>query len=251
MAIETTDGRTPLDVRMKRYEHVYRQYLPRRTYTLIRLDGRAFHTYLRGAEKPFDEQFMEQMDTIAEWLCTDIQGARFAYVQSDEISFLATDFETNQSEPWFGGNINKILSISAAQATGYMTALRSGSPGLPVFDSRVWTMSDPVEVANYFIWRQRDAVRNSIQMVGQSYFTQAQLHGKSGNEIQEMLFTEHGVNWDKFPDGCKRGRLVHCNELGWQAVGAPHFLAEPGTTLAQLIPALPSLHHTEPPREGS
>jgi tRNA(His) 5'-end guanylyltransferase len=232
----------PLDVRMKKYEHVYRSFLPRRTYTLMRLDGRAFHSYLAGAQKPFDRDFMNDMNLVAIRLAEEVQGARFAYVQSDEISLLLTDFESLQSMRWFDGNVNKLLSVSAGLASAYLARLRQNWPGLPMLDCRVWTMSDPVEVANYFVWRQRDAVRNSIQMAAQAYFSPARLQGKSTVELQEMLFSAVGVNWDRYPPECKRGRLVgYLPEEGWAVFAAPHFRAEPGTELAQLIPSLPSL----------
>lgn len=233
---------TPLDERMKRYEHATRVYLPRRTYTLMRLDGRAFHTYLRGAEKPFDHRFMEDMDRVAMRLVEEIQGAKLAYVQSDEISLLLADFEDLRSEPWFGGNLHKMISVSAGLASSYLGQLRHFHIGTPHFDCRVWTMTDPVEVANYFIWRQRDAVRNSIQMVGQTYFSHKQLDRKSVNDIQEMLFKEWEVNWNDFPVGCKRGRLIFdIPDEGVAPIGAPHFKAEPGNILADLIPPLPTL----------
>lgn len=231
---------TPLDERMKRYEHAYRQSLPRRTYTLLRLDGRAFHTYLRNAERPFDRAFMGDMNLVALRLVEEISGARFAYTQSDEISLLVTDFDSEQTEPWFGGNLQKLVSVSAGLASAYLARLRHQYPGLPMFDARVWTMSDAVEVANYFVWRQQDAVRNSIQMVGQAYFTHRQLKGKSLNEVQEMLFSAYRVNWNDFPPECKRGRLVFQNAATTQTVAAPHFRAQPGTELAQLIPPLPA-----------
>lgn len=235
------DDNTPLDVRMKAYEHAFRTYLPRRAYTLMRLDGRAFHTYLRSAAKPYDLDFVREMNQVAMALCSQIQGARFAYTQSDEISLLLTDFDTLQSEPWVGGNTAKLTSLSASLASSMLAVLRIGDPGLPTFDSRVWSMSDPVEVANYFVWRQRDCVRNSIQMVGQHYFSQAQLHGKNVNQIQEMLFQEHDVNWNDTDEGCKRGRLTWHTGTGWITGAAPDFAAEPGNVLAELIPPLPSL----------
>lgn len=237
---------TALDERMKRYEHTFRRYVPRRAYTLMRLDGRAFHSYLRAARRPFDRDFMAHMDILAVKLCEEIQGARFAYVQSDEISLLLTDFETPQSELWFGGNVSKLLSVSSGLASAYFTHMRYFYDGLPHFDSRVWSMSDPVEVANYFVWRQRDAVRNSIQMVGQHHFTQAELHGRSCDQIQEMLFSQKGVNWGAFPAECKRGRLVaQVGGEGLVSLGAPQFKAEPGNVLADLIPQLPSLKEKE------
>jgi len=232
---------TPLGDRMKTYEHAHRLILPRRTYVLMRLDGRAFHSYLSGCEKPFDYDFISDMNMLALRLLEEIQGAQFAYTQSDEISLLITDFDSPQTQPWFGGNLNKLLSVSAGLASAYFARLRHNWPGLPHFDSRVWVMSDPVEVANYFVWRQRDAVRNSIQMVGQSFFTHRQLHQKSTDAIQEMLFQEHSVNWNNYPPECKRGRLTFDNGECWQTVAAPPFKAEPGNELAQLIPRLPDL----------
>lgn len=233
--------KTTLGDRMKRYEHTFRQTLPRRTYTLMRLDGRAFHTYLKGARKPFDHSFMECMNLTAMRLCEEIQGARFAYVQSDEISILITDFDTEQTEPWFGGVTAKLTSLSAGLASAYFMRMRGEITAMPTFDSRVWCLSDPVEVANYFLWRQRDAVRNSIQMVGQTYFSPAELFEKSTDDIQEMLFTGHRVNWNDFAAGAKRGRMVFRDRTGWIIIAAPNFVAEPDNFLAEVIPQLPTL----------
>lgn len=242
MSDETLEQNTALDVRMKRYEHTFRYMLPRRAYTLIRLDGVGFHNYLRKAEKPFDRSFVNDMDVTAQRLCEAIQGARFAYVQSDEISLLVTDFDTTQTEPWYGGVTQKMVSVSAGLASSYFARLRQHIPGLPYFDSRVWSMTDPVEVANYFVWRQRDAVRNSIQMVGQHHFSHAELQHKSCDEIQEMLWSQKGVNWNDMPHGCKRGRVVGRDVVeGWYALAAPHFVTTPGGLLSNFIPALPSL----------
>lgn len=235
--------RTALGDRMKRYEHASRPLLPRRCYTLMRLDGKAFHSYLRGSEKPFDRAFINDMNLVAARLCEEIAGARFGYVQSDEISILLTDFETEGTEPYFGGNLSKLLSTSAGLASAYLARLRQNSIGLPVFDARAWPMGDPVEVANYFVWRQRDAIRNSVQMVGQSRFYQSDLHGKSTEEIKKMLRIEEEVNWDDLPPECQRGRAVipAGKGEGWITVAAPEFKAEPGTLLAQVIPPMPNL----------
>lgn len=234
--------RTSLGDRMKQYEHTTRVFLPRRTYTLLRLDGRAFHSYLRSAVRPFDHQFISDMDATALRLCEEIQGARFAYVQSDEISILVTDFESITSEPWLGGNVSKIVSLSAGLASAYFNRLRPFWAGVPHFDCRVWSMSDPVEVANYFLWRQRDAVRNSVRMAGYTYFSHGALVGVSTDQVQEMLFTRRGINWNDYDPGCKRGRLIACVPgEGWVARAAPHFKAEPGSELAELIPELPTL----------
>lgn len=186
--------------RMKeQYENRTRAFLPRRTYTIIRVDGRAFHSYTRGLDKPFDHDFMAKMDMTALALCREISGAAFAFVQSDEISILTTDFATTQTQAWFDGNIQKIVSISAAIAT-----LTFGAQ----FDSRAFTIPDPVEVANYFVWRQQDATRNSIQMAASAQFSHNSLHGVDTNQMQERLWQEKGINWNDYPDGCKRGRCA-------------------------------------------
>jgi tRNA(His) 5'-end guanylyltransferase len=227
---------------MKRYERTFSSSLPRRSYTLIRLDGVGFRNYLRNSEKPFDMSFVGDMDRTALRLAEAIQGTRLAYVQSDEISLLVTDFDTTQTEPWYGGVTQKLVSVSASLAGSYFSRLRQHVHGLPYFDSRVWSMSDEVEVANYFVWRQRDAVRNSILMLGQHYFSQAQLKGRSTNEVQEMLWSQEGVNWNETPDGVKRGRvLAKYSGEGWLTAAAPNFVAEPKSFLADHIPPLPRL----------
>lgn len=253
--------KTALGDRMKRHEAAHRTVLPRRTYTLIRADVRAAHSYLRGAQKPFDEQFIADMNHVAEALCTEITGSVFAYTQSDEISILVTDFATEQTEPWFGGVVAKQLSISAALATAVLNERRPGHRAL--FDSRVFTLSDPVEVANYFLWRQRDAVRNSISMAAQAHFSHRRLHGVNSSGMQELLWAEAGVNWNDYPDGCKRGRITvrHTGERPveyvdrrsgetvrttavrswWATSAAPRFTTEPDGWLAGMVPALPSL----------
>lgn len=257
-----TSDKTALGDRMKAFEATQRAVLPRRTYTVLRADGRAFHSYLRGAEKPYDRQFMADMDHVAVRLCEEISGAVFAYVQSDEISVLISDFGSSNTEPWFGGVVQKMVSVSAASATVALIS-RRGLDRMPTFDARVFTIADPVEVANYFIWRQRDAVRNSIAMAGQSEFSAASLHGVNTGQIQEMLWAKRGINWDAYPDGCKRGRVVvkksgerevtfthkrteqeqtiTAMRTWWETPAAPMFNLNPGEFLASTIPAMPRL----------
>ncbi|WP_435610025.1 tRNA(His) guanylyltransferase Thg1 family protein [Streptomyces sp. C10-9-1] len=247
--------------RMKAHEAAYRVVLPRRTYSIIRVDIRAARTYLRGARRPYDQRFMDDMDAAATALCDEISGAACAYVQSDEISILATDFARAATQPWFGGVVAKQLSISAAVATAVLMERR---PGRRVaFDSRVFTLADPVEVANYFIWRQRDAVRNSIAMAAQAHFSHRRLRGVSTDEMRELLLQEKGIDWSSYPSGFRRGRVVY-RKAGeqditytdrrtdetvttravrswWAAEGAPRFTAEPGTWLSRAIPAQPTL----------
>src|SRR5690242_11913097 len=247
--------------RMKAYEAVHRTVLPRRTYTLLRLDGKAFHSYLRGCRRPFDEDFMADMNTVSEALCTEISGTAFAYTQSDEISLLVTDFASLQTQPWFGGVVAKVLSVSASLATAVLNERRPGKRAL--FDARVFTLADPVEVANYFLWRQRDAVRNSISMAAQAHFSHRQLHKVNTDRMQELLWSEAGINWNDYPAACKRGQVTvrrvgerevvytdrrtqeqvttTATRSWWETDGAPHFTAHPDGWLADVIPPLPSL----------
>ena len=213
--------RDDLGDRMKQnYEHRTRFYLPRRTYTIIRVDGKAFHSYTRGLQRPYDLDLMADMDHTAQTLCEQIAGARLAFVQSDEISLLVTDFESIQTEAWFDGNLQKMVSLSASIATAafnrarLIRAYNEGNGELPGdlpqahFDSRVFTIPDPMEVENYFIWRQQDASRNSVSMAAHAYLSHSRLQGVGNSEMQELLFQEHGINWNDYPAGFKRGRAV-------------------------------------------
>jgi tRNA(His) 5'-end guanylyltransferase len=204
---------------MKRaYESRTRTLLPRRTYTLLRVDGKSFHTYTRDCDRPYDVGLIADMDAAAKRLCQEVSGARLAFVQSDEISLLLTDFETTQTEAWFDGNVQKVASISASIATAAFNQARlarlEGTGANPaefemaVFDSRVWTIPERAEVANYFVWRQQDASRNSLSMTARAHFDQERLHGLTGGELHELLWAEQGVNWNNLPVGFKRGRAV-------------------------------------------
>lgn len=164
--------------RMKgNYENRTQTWVPRRTYTIIRIDGKAFHSYTKGLTRPFDNGLSDAMNATALFLCQEIQGAKFGFVQSDEISILMTDFDNIETDVWFGGNVQKIVSVAASLATAKFNAVRPGK--LAMFDCRVFTIPDPTEVVNYFIWRQKDTIRNSIQAVAQSIYSPKQLNGKN------------------------------------------------------------------------
>lgn len=198
--------------RMKsQYENRTRSYLPRRTYTIIRVDGKAFHTFTKGMKKPFDTELMDVMDKTAVALCEQIQGARLAYVQSDEISILLTDFEAPTTQAWFDGNVQKMSSIAASIATARFNF--AGKYSLPaMFDARVFTIPDPVEVENYFIWRQQDATRNSIQMAARALYSHNECNTKNTSELQDMMM-EKGVNWNDYTSRQKRGSVIMKKEL--------------------------------------
>ena len=218
-------NRDSLGDRMKGYENSYRIYLPKRMPVIIRVDGKAFHNFTKGFKRPFDDMLISCMQTTAMRLCNPIEGAKLAYVQSDEISILLTNNDTIETEPWFSNNLQKLASIAASMATlafnrewnnlvdeydmdyeafaAYDKASRNGA----LFDARAFVLPED-EVVNYFIWRQQDATRNSIQMVAQSVFSHNELQGLNCNDLQNKLLTEKNINWNNYPISYKRGSCI-------------------------------------------
>ena len=227
--------KTSLGDRMKNnYENVNRFYLTRRMPVIIRMDMKAGHTFTRGMKKPFDDIFVKTMQETMKYLCENIQGCVLGYTQSDEISLVLTDYAELTTNAWFGNNLQKMCSVSASMATfafnkafndnivkyidnhldadcditkdlaEYTKILINARNKGAMFDSRVFTIPKE-EVCNYFIWRQQDATRNSIQSVGQANFSQKELHGKSCNDIQDMLMTQKSINWNDYATTLKRG----------------------------------------------
>lgn len=192
------------------YENRTRYMLPRRTYTIVRCDGKAFHTYTRNFQKPYDVEFNVNMDQTAYSLLKIVDGAQFVYTQSDEISLLLTDFKELDTQAWFDGNLQKIVSVAASACGAKLSQLRPDNPPA-IFDARAFTINDINEVANYFLWRTRDCIRNSISSLGQHYFSQTQLHGKNTSEVQEMLYNKD-VNWNNFEPRFKTGSLQTRND---------------------------------------
>jgi len=204
--------------RMKKYEDSFRQHLPIRTPVIIRLDGKAFHTYTAKCKKPVDMGLVECMNTTAIALCENIQGCQMAYVQSDEISLLITNYQDINTQSWFDNNIQKMVSVSASHASVAFTfnsyqiwgvvGVRFPEPILKpaYFDSRAFILPKE-EVTNYFIWRQQDATRNSVQMLARSLYSHKQLENKNNSELQELCF-QKGKNWNDCPTFQKRGRCI-------------------------------------------
>lgn len=257
-AVSTPKPTIALGDRMKRqYEDRTRYFLPRRTFTIVRVDGKAFHSYTRHCERPFDVRLMEDMDLTALALCRDIQGAQLAYVQSDEISVLLTDFATITTDAWFDGNLQKIVSIAASVATVEFNALRLAE-GRALFDARAFTIPDRTEAMNYLIWRQQDATRNSLQMAAQAVYSHREMHGRSTKDMHEMLHAK-GINWDAYPVGCKRGRVIEYIaseddlERGWRVTEPPIFTQE-RTFLDMRVPRYEPLlvagEHEEPQHDA-
>lgn len=204
--------------RMKsQYEDRFRVMLPRRTFTILRADGKAFHTLTRGRRKPYDFDVVYGMDRVLLDLCQEVQGCAFGYVQSDEVSLLLADFQTIHTDAWFDGNLQKMVSVAASVATrAFNHAVDfTNMANRATFDCRAFTITDPVEVENYFIWRQQDCTRNSVQSLAQAHFSPKELHGVSNAKAQDMLMTK-GINWNDQPPGDKRGRVArHFTNTGW------------------------------------
>lgn len=215
-----------LGTRMKGYESVTKTNLIRRTPTIIRLDGKAFHTWTKDLNRPFDDDLHHIMNDTAKFLIGNIQNAVLAYTQSDEISILLNDWKRLTTEQWFNANVQKIVSVSSSLATAKFNSKVSSKGDmlkpwaiprfkkkpLAFFDSRVFNI--PVEeVVNYFIWRQQDATRNSIQMLAQSQFSHKHLQGKNTSQLQDMLMLEKGINWNDIDVWKKRGSCVKNGEI--------------------------------------
>jgi tRNA(His) 5'-end guanylyltransferase len=195
--------------RMKKYERASDFYLTDRLPIILRIDGKAFHSYTRGLSKK-STGIAEAMDHAATVLCKQISGARLAYIQSDEISVLVNPWVERESQAWFDNCLQKIVSVTASICAAEVTA-RSveifGKVKPAYFDSRAFILPFE-EVNSYFVWRQQDATRNSIQVLGQMHFSAKELHKKSCNDIQEMLFTQRGINWNDEPVRFKRGGCI-------------------------------------------
>lgn len=230
-----------LGVRMKTlYEQIPKIKLMRRCPVAIRIDGKAFHTFTKGFQKPFDEVLIKSMQETMKYLCENIQGCVLGYTQSDEITLILVDYKKLISLAWFDYEVQKICSIAASMATiafnkffrknvenyyksftdyipspldlnvgsAYETAIEKGA----MFDARCFNIPKE-EVTNLVYWRQLDASRNSIQMVGRANFSHKELQNKSCNDIQDMLMTQKGINWNDLSTYQKRGSCCVRNKI--------------------------------------
>ena len=239
-----------LGIRMKTYyEQIPKTKLMRRTPVAIRIDGKAFHTFTMGFQKPFDEVLIESMQKTMKYLCENIQGCVLGYTQSDEITLIIVDYKKLNSAAWFDYEVQKITSISASMATLafndffkkgitkensaftdewldngdfnpkykdeelnklWITHKRASEKGA-MFDARCFNIPKE-EATNLIYWRQLDASRNSIQMLGQVNFSHKELQNKSCNDIQDMLI-DKGINWNDLPTHQKRGSCCVRNNI--------------------------------------
>lgn len=246
--------------RMKGYENVNRTYLISKSPVIARLNGRSFHTYTKGFKRPYDLIFIKAMQKTAKNLCENIGNCRLAYVQSDEISILMTDYDNLNTQPWFGNNVQKICSVTASMATLFFyhnlediiqdyesneNAIKKLKKASQIevlrkaiketygyrgdeewfedyfaqiknifrnrnafFDCRCFNLSRE-EVTNYFIWRQKDCQRNSVYCAASScLFSHKYLHGKSCNEVKQIMINECGIDWNGSPNYVKNGTCI-------------------------------------------
>lgn len=226
-----------LGMRMKDYETIPKARLMRRTPVAIRIDGKAFHTFTRGFNKPFDHILGTAMQETMRYLCQNIQGCVLGYTQSDEITLILVDYKRLNSSAWFDYEVQKMCSVAASMATmafnkafdqlvvdegvcwrtgltpqdveiqqkhqEYMRALIAAQSKGAMFDARCFNIPKE-EVTNLIYWRELDATRNSIQMVGQANFSHKALQGKSCIQIKKML-SDIGIEWDDYPISYQRG----------------------------------------------
>lgn len=234
--------RDALGDRMKKYEYITRTHLVPRLPVILRLDGKAFHSFTRGFKRPFDEVLISTMQDTTKYLCENIQGCVLGYTQSDEITLVLVDYKKLNSCAWFDNNIQKMCSIAASMATfafnrfftanlnafyefntdidltesgyhitfseedgeKYYEAYKKAAEKGAMFDARVFNIPKE-EVCNCVLWRQNDATRNSVEMVAQAHFSHGVLQNKSQSQMQDMLMLERGINWNDFPVHQKRG----------------------------------------------
>lgn len=196
-----------LGSRMKVYEKATQQMLPENLPVIIRLDGRCFHKLTKKFNKPFDLKFIKFMNKIALNLCrNEVQNVKLAYVQSDEISLLL--YKDVLSQSWFGNKIQKMVSLASARASSYGNSINDSTANMLVmFDARAFILP-PKEVCNYFIWRQKDWTRNSVQMYARSLYPHNSLQYKNQNDMKDMIFKK-GFNWNDLGTHLKRGRCVY------------------------------------------
>lgn len=199
---------------LKAIEKSFESTLPLQTPVIMRLDGKAFHTFTRGFEKPFSHCIHNAMVEAASVLCKEIQNARFAYTQSDEISILIFE-AADKSQTWFGNRVQKMCSVAASICSNVFNkklkeeveSYDAPAPQMAAFDVRVFSLPLDQQVQSYFQWRQEDAVRNSISMLAQAHFSHRKLHKKNRREMRSMLQSK-GINWEDLRDWKKFGSVI-------------------------------------------
>lgn len=259
-----------LGTRMKEnYEMRSRTSLLRRTPVILRIDGKAFHSFTKGFQKPFDEVLIEAMQKTMQYLCKNIQGCVFGYTQSDEITLVLVDYQTLTSCAWFDYEVQKLCSVGASMATmyfnkafseivqplldeadpltvafhssaytddylnrieAYHNAMKKGA----MFDCRCFNVPEE-EVVNCVYWRQIDAMRNSIQMIGQANFSHKELQNKTCRMIKEMLKTEKNIDWETYPKYLRWGTCCYRSGNEWKVDTDMPQLKDTGRKLLEVL----------------
>ena len=197
--------------RMKSYEwqETSRRLLPLLP-AIARLDGKSFSAFTEGLERPYDSRLSQLMVATTKYLVEET-GALCGYTQSDEISLLFYSDDA-KSQIFYAGKVHKMNSVLASMTTAYFNhhklgALPEKRDALACFDSRVWNVPNREEAANTFLWRERDATKNSISMAARMFYSHEELLGRTSNQLQELLH-QKGVNWNDYPSFFKRGSFV-------------------------------------------
>lgn len=198
--------------RVKGYEAAYNHKFTKRTPLIIRVDGKAFHTFTKNCNKPFDQDLINAMAYAAEMTAKEMQGFKLAYVQSDECTFLLTDYDDIRTMGWFDYELNKIVSITASAFTAWFNLYGSAHfderfQAVPaMFDARAFNVPRD-DWQNVFIWRQQDWARNSLQMLSRAHYSHKELEGKNTSDMHELLH-EKGINWAELSGQLKNGTFI-------------------------------------------
>jgi tRNA(His) 5'-end guanylyltransferase len=207
---------------------------------LARLDGRAFHAFVRGLNRPFDERLSRLMIETTQFLVRETTAV-VGYTQSDEITLAWVPAEFD-SQVFFDGRVQKMTSTLAALCSAFFNNRLPAflpaeySQRMPVFDCRVWNVPNTTEAANTFLWRELDATKNSIAMAARTYYAHHEVHERNGSEMQELLFRK-GVNWNDYPPFFKRGTFIRRRKVG-RAFTAVELETLPAKHAARSNPAL-------------
>lgn len=248
--------KTSLGDRMKKYEAIADAILMDRLPVAVRIDGKGFSNLTKGLDldKPFDTGFRDLMTGVMVALCKEVQGCVLGYAQSDEISLIIRNDQSLDSQPYFGNRVQKIASTSAGLASAIFTRdllkklMETEKVDYGVFDARAYALPDLIEAGNYLVWRQQDCTRNSVSSA--AYYgigkkagrktARKMMHGLNSKQLQELMFQEAGINWDRYPEQFKRGTVAFRERLEiqtpkglairskWQTQGAPIFTSEDG-----------------------
>lgn len=216
--------------RMKNYEYVTRNYLTNRVPVIIRIDGKAFHNFTKGLDKPCDKVFLQAMAQTTKELCEQIPRVIIGYTQSDEISLVMMNTSNKNSDLWFSNNLSKVISVSASIATlefnkafGNLAIQFDMDNGTmfdnpakdskyrskiftACFDSRAFNIPEE-EIINYFIWRQKDCQKNAVSSTARTMFSHSELLNLNQQQQKDKMFNEKGFDFNNaftqdFKTGC-------------------------------------------------